>query len=80
MLGILAFGNWISGRRAESSIDTQTNCSTCLLEWVVMWIKGVTALSLHDSNIWEEGCSSGPEHGLVCPNTPVTAASQRGRR
>lgn len=53
MLGMLAFGDWISRRKAESrygAVDTETSCSTCLVEWMVMWIKNVTALSLDDSN------------------------------
>lgn len=43
----------------------ETSCSTCLLEWMVTWIKNVTALNLGGSNAWEEGSSSCPEHGLI---------------
>jgi len=44
-----------------------------------MWIKNVTAQSLDDSNTREEGWSSGPEHGLICPEIPVTFASQHSK-
>lgn len=75
MLGMLPFGNWLSRRRGESqyrAVDMETSYCTCLVEQTVMWLKDVTALSLNDSNTWEEWWSSGPGHGLICPNTPVT--------
>lgn len=42
-------------------------------------LKVLTALNLDDSNTWEEGWSSDPEHGFICPDISETFASQHSK-
>lgn len=50
-------GTGYQGRELNAdyrAVDMETSCSTCLLEWMVMWIKNATVLRLDDRNFWKE--------------------------